>query len=273
MVSSKENEFGSGSLLKVTQSICPNCLKALEAEVLQRDGKVWMDKTCGDCGSYSALLSSDASSYHLSGGENGAGCSCGPAGCGSASDNHSCTLMVEVTQKCNLTCPTCYAASSPQNEGFLSVEEYGRLLDTLKEKQHGDADVLQLSGGEPTLHPDLLRLIEIGYEKGFKQVYVNTNGLKLSQESYARSLADLPYPVFIYLQFDGMADTTYAALRGNERLADVKVKALKHCEAFGMEVVPVMTLTRGVNDGEVGLFLDIAARSELLCEPFLGASP
>lgn len=262
MVSSKENDFGSGRLLKTTQSICPNCLKALEAEVFERQGKVWMDKTCQDCGWYSALLSSDASSYHVSPETQDAGCSCGPAGCGTADDNHSCTLLVEITQKCNLTCPTCYAASSPQNEGFLSVEEYSRLLDTLRERQHGDADVLQLSGGEPTLHPDLLRMIEIAYEKGFKQVYLNTNGLKLSQESYARSLAELAYPVFIYLQFDGMASATYAALRGNERLADVKVKALRNCEALNIEAVPIMTLTKGVNDEEVGLFLEIATQSK-----------
>lgn len=221
-----------------------------------------MDKVCDDCGPYSAIVSSESESY-LRAPKNGEpqSCSCGPGGCGSAIENHSCVLLVEITQKCNLTCPTCYAASSPENDHFLSVDEYHTLLNKLLENRHGNADAVQISGGEPTLHPDLLEMIEIAYEKGFRHVYVNTNGVKLSNPEFAKSLSLLTRPVSIYLQFDGAKASTYATLRGNGKLGDIKKRALANCEKFGIEVVPVMTLTRGVNDDEVKVFLDTAASS------------
>ncbi len=254
-------DFETGTLLKRTQSICPDCLEPIEAGVFQRDGQVWMDKTCPDCGPYSAILSSDATSYLQAAKTKSDSCSCGPAGCGSALENHSCVLLVEITQRCNLTCPTCYAASSPENDHFLTLAEYEELLDRLLANSHGDADALQISGGEPTLHPDLLAMVSMAYQKGFKQVYINTNGVKLSKKEFAKSLADLPYPVSIYLQFDGIKQETYATLRGNEKLGNIKRQALANCEEFGLEAIPIMTLTRGVNDQEVGAFFEIATAS------------
>lgn len=255
--------FREGELIKKTTSICPECLQYIDAEVFRRNGEVWMDKTCQKCGPYSALLSSDEREYLIkaSDSEPASSCGCGPGGCGSAIDNHSCVLLVEITQKCNLTCPTCYAASSPQNDHFLSLEDYEALLDKLLANQHGDADALQLSGGEPTIHPDLLPMIELAYAKGFKQVYINTNGLKLSQPAFAESLAALGKPLSIYLQFDGTTPEVYAKLRGNEKLVDVKTRALENCAKHGFEAIPVMTLTRGVNDQQISEFIRVASQS------------
>ncbi|MCH6255147.1 radical SAM protein [Puniceicoccaceae bacterium K14] len=263
-------EFKQGKLVKRTESICPSCLQKIDADVYARDGQVWMDKECAEHGHFSALLSNDIQTYLVSAAvknRGASGCGCESGGCGapvskdSAVDNHSCTLMVEITQKCNLTCPTCYAASSPQNDDFLRLDKYRELLDTLREKEHGDADVLQISGGEPTLHPDMLEMVDIAYEKGFKQVYVNTNGIKLSQRKYAETLAASKNPIYIYLQFDGLDSKTYAALRGSERLSDVKQRALKNCEDLGIEAIPIMTLTKGINDSEVEAFLNVALSS------------
>ena len=255
--------FREGELIKKTTSLCPECLDYIEAEVYRRNDSVWMDKTCQKCGPYSALLASKASEYLIKAPESAqpSGCGCGSSGCGSAIDNHSCVLLVEITQKCNLTCPTCYAASSPQNDHFLSLQEYEDLLDKLLANQHGDADALQLSGGEPTIHPDLLPMIDMAYAKGFKQVYINTNGLKLSQTSFAESLASLGKPLSIYLQFDGTTPEVYGVLRGNEKLVDVKTKALENCATYGFEAIPVMTLTRGVNDQQISEFIQVASRS------------
>lgn len=261
-------EFRQGTLIKRTLSICPTCLKQIDASVYNRDGRVWMDKECDEHGHYSALLSNDVETYLVSSAVKAKdGCGCGAGGCGvsvpngSAVENHSCTLMVEITQKCNLTCPTCYAASSPQNDDFMELEEYSELLDTLREKEHGDADVLQISGGEPSLHPDMLEMVRIAYKKGFKQVYVNTNGIKLAKREYAEKIARFEYPIYLYLQFDGLDSKTYAALRGSERLSEVKQRALKNCEELGIEAIPIMTLTKGINDSEVKDFLDVSVAS------------
>lgn len=254
--------FEIGTLLKTTRSICPSCLEPIPAGVYERDNQVWMDKTCPSHGQYSALLSSDSSTYFQStpSSENQS-CS-SSCNCSSGIDQHSCVLLVEITQKCNLTCPTCYAASLPANDTFVSLSEYKTLLDKLIVNNHGDADALQISGGEPTIHSDLLEMIEIAYKKGFKQVYLNTNGIKLSQPDFAKSLANLSNPVSIYLQFDGVSEATYKTLRGNAKLGDVKRKALANCEELGIEVIPIMTLTRGVNDNEIKDFLDISLSSK-----------
>ncbi len=254
-------EFQTGTLLKTTQSLCPNCLQSIEAEVYTRDNQVWMDKTCPDCGPYSAILANDAKSYLLAPKATGS-CGCSSGGCGSAIDNHSCTLMIEITQQCNLTCPTCYAASSPNNHDFLSFDDYAALLDKLLIANHGDADVLQISGGEPTLHPRLFDMIDLAHSKGFKQVYLNTNGIKLSSERYAEQLSKLSKPPQIYLQFDGIKTSTYIELRGKDNLYQVKSKALANCERFGLETIPIMTLTRGINDDEIADFLQIAQTSK-----------
>lgn len=257
-------DFGSGTHLKITQSLCPGCLDSISADVYSRDGQVWMDKTCEKCGAFSALLSSRSDEYFVSrkDSQKPDTCGCGTGGCGSAIDNHSCVLLVEITQKCNLACPTCYAASSPQNDHFLSLEEYDLLLDRLLENQHGDADALQISGGEPTLHPDLLTIIEHAYEKGFRQVYINSNGIKLSQPKFAAALGALNPKPLVYLQLDGDKAETYQTLRGNNKLFDVKRRALENLEANGIETIPVMTLTRGVNDDQIDTFLQISSSSK-----------
>ncbi|MBK1880107.1 radical SAM protein [Pelagicoccus mobilis] len=256
-------DFKRGELVKKTTSICPGCLQYIEAEVFRRNRQIWMDKTCQKCGPFSALLSSDANEYLIKvpDSQQASSCGCGSGGCGSAIDNHSCVLLVEITQKCNLTCPTCYASSSPQNDHFLSLKEYDALLDKLLANQHGDADALQLSGGEPTIHPDILPMIELAYEKGFKQVYINTNGIKLSNDTFAKSLAKLGKPLSIYLQFDGTTPDVYAKLRGNEKLVEVKARALENCAKHGFEAIPVMTLTRGVNDNQISEFIRVASQS------------
>lgn len=259
-------DFQKGELLKKTTSLCPECLEAIPAEVYRRNDQVWMDKTCTQCGPYSALLASRAEDYFLPNPskDKATSCGCGPAGCSSAIDNHSCVLLVEITQKCNLACPTCYAASSPKNDHFLSLLEYETLLDKLLANNHGDADALQISGGEPTLHPDLLAMVELAYAKGFRQVYINTNGIKLSQASFAEQLAALPNKPLIYLQFDGDQAETYRLLRGNEKLFETKSRALSNCERLGIEVIPVMTLTRGVNDNQIDALFSIAQNSQAI---------
>lgn len=255
----------TGREIKQTRSLCPECLETIDAKVFERGGKVWMDKTCAVHGSYTALLADDVRHYYVADPRVEAlGSCCGPSGCapaprhsGDQVANHSCNMLIEVTQRCNLTCPTCYAGSSPQREEMLSVADYRALLDDLLGKGKGDADLVQLSGGEPTIHPQIFELIDIALERGFKQVYVNTNGIKLARREFAEQLAARGDRVSVYLQFDGFERRALKVLRGREDLLETKLAALQHCEDLGITTVPVMTLTPDVNDDQLGRFIGL----------------
>jgi len=267
--------WGKGRLIKSTASICPQCLAPVEAQVLERDTEVWMDKVCDQHGRFSALLSSDIRHYFEPvdqplQAQSCCGSSCGqPAGdFGTMDDsaawaNHSCTILIEITERCNLTCPTCFAGSSPQHSHMMSLDEFTRQVDQLVEGGKSGSDMIQLSGGEPTIHPQFMEMIELLFDRGFKKVCINSNGIKLAQEAFTRKLGTCTKSysgaeLFVYLQFDGFEESTYQALRGRADLLASKRKALALCEANNISIHPVMTLTQGINDHEVGDFLQLA---------------
>ncbi|MEN0063910.1 MAG: radical SAM protein [Myxococcota bacterium] len=253
-------DFGTGELLKTTQSLCPQCLERIPADVRRRGGEVWMDKVCPDHGPFSAKLASDEAHYyqHDPRLDSVGGC-CGPGQhCGDQVANHSCNMLIEITQRCNLTCPTCYADSSPEKLETMPFERFTALVDELLAKGKGDADLIQLSGGEPTLHPDLFAMIDYALERGVRQVYINTNGIKLANRGFVERLAAHGDRVSVYLQFDGLKPSTLDLLRGRRSLVDTKQQALAHCEAVGLNTVPVVTLANGINDDELGDILEVA---------------
>jgi uncharacterized radical SAM superfamily Fe-S cluster-containing enzyme len=272
-------EYATGRKIKDTGSICPVCLEPVAAEVFERDREVWMDKACTRHGRFSSLLSSDIRHYYqpsglASGSTSCCGSSCGaaPSSEGEASTpwtNHSCTVLIEITERCNLSCPTCFAGSSPTESHLMSMEEFEQQVDQLVAGGKQDSDMIQLSGGEPTIHPDFLAMVSLLFDRGFHHVTINSNGIKLAQPAFVEKLAAClkPYPeasLFAYLQFDGFDEGTHVALRGRDDLLPLKHKALENCHAAGISVHPVMTLTRGINDHEVGDFLRLAADDQAL---------
>jgi len=274
-------DFGNGKLIKETSSICPKCLQQLPARVYQRAREVWMDKQCERHGRFSALLSSSIDHYYRAAPRSdqdspccGSSCSAPSVAASDAQDtaawtNHSCTILIEITERCNLSCPTCFAGSSPAHSNMMSMEEFTRQVDQLVEGGKRGSDMIQLSGGEPTIHPDFLQMVELLFERGFKQVCINSNGIKLAKPAFVERLAQCrggqaDSQLFVYLQFDGFEDETYSALRGRSDLLSSKRKALENCQVHGISVHPVMTLTRGVNAHEVGRFVQLAVdRPEL----------
>jgi len=269
-------EFGVGRTLKTTVSICPVCLEKIEARVMERGRQVWMDKTCADHGSFSALLNDDVAHYYVSdiasaGESSCCGTSCSaplvtgadaPAPAFSAAPwaNHSCTVLIEIIERCNLSCPTCFAGSSPQHDGLLELAEFKQQVNQLADGGKRAADMIQLSGGEPTIHPELMAMIEYLFESGFSQVCINSNGIKLANPEFCKRLAECMgrYPsaqIYIYLQFDGFEDQTNEKLRGRADLLRFKQQAMQNCHQAGLKVHPVMTLTRGINEHEVGDFV------------------
>lgn len=253
--------FGSGRRVKTTTSLCPSCLARVPADVFERGGEVWMDKECPHHGRFSALLSGDVRHYYVADpNASSLGSCCGSGGhCGDQTANHSCNMLIEITQRCNLTCPTCYAGSSPDRDEFLSLPAFAELLDGLLAKGKGNADLLQLSGGEPTIHPEFFAILDHALGLGIRQVYVNTNGIRLADRRFAEQLAARAGWVSVYLQFDGFKRSTLELLRGRGELLETKLRAADHCEEFGINTVQVMTLTHGINDDELGAFLRFAS--------------
>jgi uncharacterized radical SAM superfamily Fe-S cluster-containing enzyme len=265
-------------LIKNVDSLCPRCLQAIPAQVFQRNQEVWMRKACSEHGSFELLLDADAQHYIESSSTDGASASGGGACCGStcaapappggseapAWTQHSCTVLIEIIERCNLTCPTCFAGSSPQHSGLMSMEEFRRQVDGLSTGGKRSADMIQLSGGEPTIHPKILDMVDYLFEQGFAHVTINSNGIKLAQTGFCDRLAARlqKHPdkkLFIYLQFDGFDEETHEALRGRADLLDIKQRAISNCERLKIPLHPVMTLTRGINDHEVGDFIGLTS--------------
>jgi 7,8-dihydro-6-hydroxymethylpterin dimethyltransferase len=239
--------------IKETTSVCSTCLTKVPALVFEEENAAYLEKTCPEHGKERALLASDVRHYYRSGkGEKGG---CGPAGCG-VLNNHSCTMIFEITEHCNLSCPTCFAASSPEQTWRMGLDEFETKLDRLVAAGKRDADIVQLSGGEPTTHPDLEKMVDLCFEKGIAKVYINSNGIRFGKEpELLERLAKHKENLQIYLQFDGTRPTTYDALRGAKGLFDLKMKALDNAIANGIYVLPVMAVTRDVNMDEIGTVL------------------
>jgi uncharacterized radical SAM superfamily Fe-S cluster-containing enzyme len=248
--------------LEYTKSICPVCKTVIDAEVNVRDDKVYLRKRCREHGGFEALLYGDAQMYvdSLRFNKPGTipletqtevrdGC---PLDCGLCPDHkqHACLGIIEVNTACNLDCPVCFADSGHQPDGFsLTLEQVEAGLDAFVAAE-GEPEVVMFSGGEPSIHPQILEFCAMARDKGVGTVVLNTNGIRLAHDrTFASALAELG--VRIYLQFDGLAEATHLALRGRD-LRAAKNAALEHCAEAGLVVMLVAAVEAGVNDHELG---------------------
>ena len=252
---------------ELTRSICPDCKKVIDAQVIIRDKRVYMRKRCPTHGWFEGIISSDAKMYVDSIGFNKPGTipldfstevkeGC-PLDCGLCPEHkqHICLALIEVNTACNLNCPICFA-----NAGIgysLTLEQVEGMLDRLVEIE-GDPEVVQFSGGEPTIHPDLPAMIQAALDRGIRQIMVNTNGVRLARDDkFLETMAKLN-PV-IYFQFDGLRRETYQAIRG-EDLLDTKLLALERLQQVGLDAVLVAAVERGVNVDEVGAIVEFGLK-------------
>ncbi|GFN32300.1 radical SAM protein [Paenibacillus xylaniclasticus] len=248
---------------ELTNSICSKCLRKVEAKVIIEDNQVFLLKYCGQHGREKVLIASDADYYKkcrefLKPAEMPEqwntpiryGC---PYDCGLCPDHeqHSCLTLVEVTERCNLQCPICYAESSPYNGAWRSLEQIEAMLDAIV-RNEGEPDVVQISGGEPTIHPQFFEILDIAKSKPIKHIMVNTNGLRIAQDrGFAERLAKYMPGFEIYLQFDSFQEEALLQLRGVD-LRDVRRRALEHLNKFNISTTLVVTLKKGLNDHEIG---------------------
>jgi uncharacterized radical SAM superfamily Fe-S cluster-containing enzyme len=260
--------------IKLTRSICPECLKAIDATIYEDDGKVFIKKACPDHGAFQELYWSDydqymrAEKFRFDGDgienprtEKKKGC---PYDCGICPEHksHTALAIIDVTNRCNLKCPVCFANASAAGYVYEpTVEQITGMLENLHNNKPVAATALQFSGGEPTIRNELFDFIRKAKEIGFKHVEVNTNGVRLASDpEYAKKLKAAGVST-IYLQFDGLTPDVYKFIRGLD-LLDTKMKAIENLRQAGYDsVVLVVTLVKGVNDQQLGDIIHFAAKN------------
>jgi 7,8-dihydro-6-hydroxymethylpterin dimethyltransferase len=253
--------------LEFTRSVCPECRVVIDAEVVARDNRILLHKRCPEHGEFDALVYSDAEMYLAQQRYNKPGTlplefqtevadGC-PLDCGLCPQHkqHSCLGIIEVNTGCNLDCPICFAESGTGTRhngagGYsLTREQVATMLDAFV-RAEGEPEVVQFSGGEPTIHKDIVCFIEMAKERGIKVVMLNTNGIRLARDRrFMRELERLrPH---VYLQFDGLELDTHLAIRGRD-LREEKRRALDNCAEAGVGVTLVAAVEKGLNEHEIG---------------------
>jgi 7,8-dihydro-6-hydroxymethylpterin dimethyltransferase len=254
----------------IAVSICSTCYRKVEGKIVFQDGNVYLLKRCPQHGAETVLLADDVDYYRrcrevfIKPPEMPLryntpvkwGC---PYDCGLCSDHeqHSCLTLIEICDYCNLQCPICYAESGPIRQQFRSLAQIEKMLDAVV-RNEGQPDVMQISGGEPTLHPDFFKVLEMAKARPIRHLMVNTNGIRIAKdEAFAERLAPFMPDFEIYLQFDSFKAEALQELRGAD-LRRVREQALEQLNRLGISTTLVVTLKKGVNDDEIGTIIDFA---------------
>jgi 7,8-dihydro-6-hydroxymethylpterin dimethyltransferase len=245
---------------ELTRSICPDCRRVIDAQVLLRDGKVYMRKRCPEHGPFEGLIYADADAYVRNARFNKPGTmplafthevrdGC-PYDCGLCPDHqqHVCLGIIEVNSACNMDCPLCFANAGA---GFnLTLAEVEEILDDLM-RTEGRPEVVQFSGGEPSIHPQIVDMLRDARRRDIRHVMLNTNGKRIARDdAFVAQLAELK--ISIFFQFDGFESRTYEVIRGEPDILEEKLRALDRLAEAGCNVVLVPAIERDVNEHEVG---------------------
>ena len=265
----------------LTNSVCSHCLVKVEAKIIFRDDKVYLVKHCPTHGHQEVLIADDIEYYKQSlefikPGDMPLkfntpikyGC---PYDCGLCADHeqHSCLTLIEITDKCNLNCPICYAdsgteeiiANGDRKRRDRSLAEIERMLDAVVENE-GEPQIVQISGGEPTIHPEFFQILDIAKSKPIKHLMINTNGVRIAKDrSFCDRLSNYKPGIEIYLQFDSFEAAALKDLRGGD-LRDIRERAIANLNDYNISTTLVVTLKKGLNDSEIGKIIDYALQQK-----------
>lgn len=258
-----------GRVLHQTTSLCKVCKNALPADVVaDAAGEVWMQKTCVEHGSQRVRLSTSAEWYQRTRAmqqrrvsprivkrpvDHGCPFDCGPC------TNHTQRVrlpVVTITSACNLDCPICYVHNKNHGAFHMGVDDFARILEQLQADHGGELDIVNLTGGEPTVHPHFLEFLAMARQAGVHRVTICTNGIRLAKdEGLVEQIAELGGRVA--LSFDTFETEADELLQG-ARLLGIKLTCLEHLEKYGVDTTLIPVMTRGVNDQEIGKILEFA---------------
>jgi tetraether lipid synthase len=258
------------ALPKTVETLCPECARTIVGRVYAWRGDVYMEKTCPEhgyvrdrvCTNAALFLKMQQWSFREGAGVQNPrvdGARSCPSSCGLCSMHQSHTMLgqIDLTNRCNLSCPICFANANAQ--GYVcepTFTEVVALLQQLRGSRPVRASAVQLTGGEPTLHPEFLAIVAKAKALGFSHVQAASNGIRFAELPFAQAAAAAGLHT-IYLQFDGVDDRVYEQTRGRPLFA-VKRRAIDAIHAAGMKVVLVPTVVKGVNDDQVGKILRFA---------------
>ncbi|MCQ2079810.1 MAG: radical SAM protein [archaeon] len=268
-------------LPKKTMSLCPECSKAVEATVFEKDGKVYMEKTCPEHGVFSDVYWSDVKKYLQAEkyAKDGTGLfndmdpTLNGENVNIMVDGHKLEMKsptalanIDLTNRCNMKCPICFA--NAMDQGYVLEPDFDtvcKMLDTLRAEKPIPCTAVQFSGGEPTLYPKLVEIIAAAKEKKFAQVQIATNGIEFAKNYEKLKACAQAGLNTIYLQFDGLDEDIYMRSRGRKMTA-VKQGVIDNCRKLKAEtghspsIVLVVTTVRGLNDHQIGDILKHAMK-------------
>lgn len=265
----------------LTNSVCSKCLTKVESKIIFRKDCVYLVKHCPTHGHEEVLIADDIDYYKLSQqfikpGDMPLrfntpikyGC---PYDCGLCPDHeqHSCLTLIELTDRCNLSCPICYADSgvgevsniSDRPRKHRTLEHIEMMLDAVVANE-GEPQIVQLSGGEPTIHPEFFEVMDLVKSKPIKHLMINTNGIRIAKErNFCDRLSQYKPGIEIYLQFDSFEKSTLEELRGVD-LTEIREKAIAHLNEYNISTTLVVTLKKGLNDSEIGKIIEYALQQK-----------
>lgn len=260
-------------LPKEIDSICPECMEIIKATLYAEGGKVWITKRCDEHGEFKDIFYGNVELYYKCeefwfGDGKGIEdppikhATVCPNQCGLCNmhTSHSGLPIMDLTNRCNLTCPVCFANANAA--GYLyepSYEDVVKMLECIKNQKPVQADRVQFSGGEPTVRPDFLEIVRKATELGFYYVQVNTNGIKMADLEFAQAAKEAGVQN-IYLQFDGLSEEVYKKTRSRD-LLEYKLRTIENARKVKLDVILVPTLVKGFNDDQVGEIVKFAVKN------------
>lgn len=259
-------------LPKDVQSLCPECRKIIPAKIIEKDGRVLMEKTCPDHGFIQDLVYSNAELYKKAERwtyEDGdgilnpqiKGAKVCPDDCGLCDlhISHAALANIDLTNRCNLRCPVCFANANVQGYVYEpSYEQVVEMLTMLRNIKPVFPPAVQFSGGEPTIHPRFLDILKAARAMGFSHLQIASNGIRLAKDlDFARKCKEAGLYT-VYLQFDGIDDEVYQRTRGLKGLWELKQRAVENARLAGLRIVLVPTIIKTINDDQVGKILQYA---------------
>ena len=255
-----------------TKSLCPECLEVIDAEVYESEGKIKIKKKCEQHGEFNDVYWSDASLYYkfakwqyegnagITLTKTDKGC---PFDCGLCLEHKSSTALalIDLTNRCNMKCPTCFANAAAAGYLYEPTMEQLREMMIMLRSETPPCPAVQFAGGEPTIREGFVDIVKMARELGFVHIQVATNGIALAKsEEFCHQLKEAGLHT-VYLQFDGVTEEPYKKLRGIPALK-TKLKVIESCRRGGLKsVVLVPTLMRGVNDHQIGDMVRFAAEN------------
>jgi len=258
-----------GRLINETTSLCAQCKQALPARVVAlASGEVWMRKTCAIHGDQEVRLSNNADWYERTRAvlpsrvppsivkksvEHGCPFDCGPC----SSHTQKVRLpVVTITSACNLDCPICYVHNKNDSAFHMGVDDFKQILAHLVADHGGELDIVNFTGGEPTVHPHFLDFLELAHQAGIHRVTICTNGVRLAKdEALVKRLGELG--ARIALSFDSLEKEADFQLQG-ANLLGIKLRCLELLEKYKVNTTLIPVMTQGVNDHEIGRIIEIA---------------